>query len=273
MNVDLHNIAVYIRYSVYRKCPETDWAINTRTIPDHEFVLITEGSGIIAIEGKEHKAKAGAFFHFYPTLVHALKSCNENPMSFLAVHFSFANIHYENNNWKLEDEEPLMPFPPVLEIKNYIKLKKIMIEINKHWQNKDIGYELMCNGLFLQLLNGILQDYRLNNYNYSSHVKVEEIISYIYSNLDKKLSIKTLADVVKLSPDYMSKIFKQITGYSLVRYINKCRVDVAKKMLLEDGMKVKEVAGMLSFKDEFYFSRVFKNIEGVSPMEFLKKSM
>ena len=273
MYMDLHNMAVYIRYSVYRKCPATGWEISTRTIPDHELVLITHGNGVVTIEGEKYEAKAGTLFYFYPGLFHALKSCNENPMHFLAVHFSFTNIQYENNNWILNNSKTTLPIPPMQEIRNYLKLKEILVEIDKYWRSNAIGKELMCNGLFLQLLSTILLDFRLNCYNYSARKKVDEIISYIQKNLDRNLNTRMLADIAGLSPGYMCKLFKETTGYSLVKYINKCRVDAAKKMLAEEGKKVKDVAKSLNFKDEFYFSRVFKNIEGVSPSDFKRNFM
>ena len=275
MHVDLHNLAVYIRYSVYRKCPATGWEIGTRTIPDHEFVLITQGKGIITIEDNKHEGRAGTLFYFYPGLPHSLISCNENPMHFLAVHFSFTNVQYENNNWFLNNSinNTILPIPSVLEIRNYVKLKEILVEIDKYWRSKTIGKELMCKGFFLQLLSNILQDLELNCYNYSARNKVDEIISHIHKNLDKDLDTKMLADTVSLSPGYMCKIFKEVTGYSLKKYINRCRVDAAKKMLAEEGLKVKDVAKRLGFKDEFYFSKVFKNIEGISPKDFKRNAM
>lgn len=267
-----YNIVPYIRYSVYRKCPASGWEIQTRTIPDHEFVLITDGRGYVTIEGKRYTARPGILFYFCPGLFHSLKSCNENPMRFFGLHFSFTNVQYINNQWTVEQENTVLPLPPVMEIKNYIRPADIMKELNEHYNNKAAGYELVCNGLFMEFLHHILHDFRINNFNYSSRLKIEEAIYYINKNITKRITVNHLAQQVNLSPDYLNCIFKKFTGYPPVKFINKCRVNAAKTMLAEENKKVKEVAALLGFKDEFYFSRVFKKVEGISPLEFIKKS-
>ncbi|MNI36476.1 HTH-type transcriptional activator Btr [compost metagenome] len=82
-----------------------------------------------------------------------------------------------------------------------------------------------------------------------------------------------LAELVQLSYTYLSRAFKEITGYSVIEFFNKLKMDKAKALLLEDGMKIKDVAQTLGYSDEFYFSRLFKKMEGVSPSEFQSKNV
>jgi len=85
--------------------------------------------------------------------------------------------------------------------------------------------------------------------------------------------LKDLSELVQLSSSYLSKVFKATTGYSIIEFFNKIKVDKAKEIIIEDDKKIKEVAQMLGFTDEFYFSRIFKKIEGVSPSEFYSKNV
>ena len=73
---------------------------------------------------------------------------------------------------------------------------------------------------------------------------------------------------MQLSSAYLSRVFKETTGYSVIEFFNKIKVDKAKELIIEGDKKVKEVAQILGFTDEFYFSRIFKKIEGISPSEF-----
>lgn len=264
------NIAVYIRYSIFRKCPETGWKIDMRTISDHEFVLITRGRGIVIIEGKQYTAKPGMLFYFYPGLLHSLESSSENPMSFFAHHFSFTSIEYANNQWKTANKEAALPLAYAMEIGNNFRLEELMKQLNEHWNKKEQGSELICNGLFMQLLHMVFQDSGTGFFNYASKKKLDEAISYIGKNLESKLSVSLIAKTVGLSPDYLTSLFKSYTGYTLTAYIGRCRIDAAKTMLMEENMKVKEVAARLGFCDEFHFSKVFKRLEGVSPIKFLR---
>lgn len=265
-----YSIFAHIRHSVYRKCPADGWAIDTRTIADHEFVLITGGIGYITIEGKVYTAKQGMLFYFYPGLVHELKSSPENPMTFRAVHFSYACTGYLNGQWSIEEGNIPLPVKTVSEILTHRKLEDILKEMHTYWLSKAPGYDLICNGLFIQLYYFTMQNMNTNDLRYSSLMKVEEVTHYIRNNLDRPLTIEQLAEMAGLSQGYLSCIFKSLTGYPLSRFINKCRIDEAKAQLESGHTKVREVAMQLGFKDEFYFSRIFKQFVGISPSEFYR---
>ncbi|MNN92612.1 HTH-type transcriptional activator Btr [compost metagenome] len=76
-----------------------------------------------------------------------------------------------------------------------------------------------------------------------------------------------------MSSTYLSRAFKEITEYTVIEFFNKLKVDKAKDMILEGDKKIKEVAQALGITDEFYFSRLFKKIEGISPSEFYSKNV
>jgi YesN/AraC family two-component response regulator len=73
-----------------------------------------------------------------------------------------------------------------------------------------------------------------------------------------------------LNPVYFGAYFKKKTGYTVNQYINNVRVNIAKKILLSGEYTVGEVANRCGFQDMFYFSKVFKQIEGVPPSHFVK---
>ncbi|WP_050769791.1 helix-turn-helix transcriptional regulator [Paenibacillus sp. oral taxon 786] len=80
-----------------------------------------------------------------------------------------------------------------------------------------------------------------------------------------------LSDLVHLSTYYLSRAFKQTTGFTVIEYFNKLKIDKAKELILESDKKIKEIALELGFADEFYFSRIFKRTEGMSPSEYYSK--
>ena len=92
-------------------------------------------------------------------------------------------------------------------------------------------------------------------------------------NIDTKLTLADLSELVQLSSAYLSRVFKETTGYSVIEFFNKLKVDKAKELIIEGDKKVKEVAQILGFTDEFYFSRIFKKIEGISPSEFQRRNV
>lgn len=268
--MNINNMVPYIRYSVERKC-SAGWFINTRSIPDHEFVLITGGSGFVTIEGKTSQAMRGKLFYFYPGLLHSMKSMDEDPLEFLAIHYSYAYIGYSNDDWSIKPGDDVLPIKTVSDINSHLKVSTLMSEINKKRAVNNPDNDLYIRALFMQMLHTIILETQSRSINYSNLKRVEKVIRYIQNNTKSTLAVKDLAKLACISPDYLSSIFKSYTGYPIVTYINRQKINIAKNILMEKQLKVKDVALLSGFKDEFYFSRLFKKFEGISPSEFLKR--
>jgi len=95
--------------------------------------------------------------------------------------------------------------------------------------------------------------------------------SYIIINLCEDLSRNVLADMVHLNPDYLSYLFKEKCGYSLSEYIAKERMNFAKGLLLSTDFSVAEIAMRAGFQNIPYFSKQFKKLTGMSPIQFRKQ--
>lgn len=96
--------------------------------------------------------------------------------------------------------------------------------------------------------------------------KVIEIIEYINENLQKDLSIDSIADKFYLSKYHMMRIFKSETGYSVHRYISEKRILLARNLIMS-GVPSTTACLECGFKDYSSFSRAFKNQLGILPSE------
>ena len=91
---------------------------------------------------------------------------------------------------------------------------------------------------------------------------------YIQENLSRKISLREIAKVAGLSAPYFSTIFKEEMGENLSKYINRLRVEMAGKMLLETNLSLSEIAGECCFDDQSWFSKTFKSFTGLSPGKY-----
>ncbi len=98
---------------------------------------------------------------------------------------------------------------------------------------------------------------------------ISSIQEYIDENLSGKLQLSEVAEHFGLSPAYLSSIFKKNTDVGFSEYVYTKKIEKAKEMLIKDDMKIYEVADALSFESAYYFSKVFKRVEGVSPRDWL----
>jgi two-component system response regulator YesN len=106
------------------------------------------------------------------------------------------------------------------------------------------------------------------NDNYSDIIY--KAISHMKRNYRREVTLEELARVVYASASYLSKIFKIETGYTVSNYMGKIRIDESKKLMADKSLDLLKISGMVGFKDQSYFAKVFKKFEGVSPMQYRK---
>lgn len=93
-------------------------------------------------------------------------------------------------------------------------------------------------------------------------------INYIYSHLHKKISVEELSKHTGLSPSYLSRLFRKETGESITEYIIKRKINAAKNMLKYSGYSISEISATLAFSCQSYFTKIFKELEGVTPKKY-----
>lgn len=94
---------------------------------------------------------------------------------------------------------------------------------------------------------------------------VQDIISYIGSNLDRELTTRKLASLIGLSASRTGYLFKIETGMSIGRFVKQQRLEKARELLETTSLSVKEIQVMVGVTDRSHFARAFKNAYGVTP--------
>lgn len=103
------------------------------------------------------------------------------------------------------------------------------------------------------------------------HHIVESVKKYIETHLQDRLNLNEVSAIYGISPNYLSSLFKKYNDCGYSEYITYRKIEEAKKMMMEKNKKVYEIANALGFESAFYFSKVFKKVEGISPSEFINK--
>lgn len=93
--------------------------------------------------------------------------------------------------------------------------------------------------------------------------------SYIKENYTQDLNLDLVAHKFNFNSSYLSKIFTKYIGENPLKYLTSLRINKAKHLLLNNKeLTIKEVAEQVGYSDQFYFSRIFKNITGLSPASY-----
>lgn len=99
---------------------------------------------------------------------------------------------------------------------------------------------------------------------------IPEIKRYIEHHYTRNLTLQEIASHFYLSREYISRRFKQETGRNISDYIAHVRNEKAKLLLANPNFKIVQIAQMVGYQDEKYFSKVFKKMNHVSPNEYRK---
>lgn len=122
---------------------------------------------------------------------------------------------------------------------------------------------------FLEFSNLFYQNF-LIEYKSSQSDILKRAFAYIDSHLYDQVQLSKAAKEIGVSGAYLSTIFKKEMEVNFIEYVNRRKVDMAKKML-EEGEMVYAVSEKLGYENSTYFSKVFKRYEGISPDAFRKK--
>lgn len=153
-----------------------------------------------------------------------------------------------------------------IKIEKYIDLMLTENDLPDDFSSEMLTYQAVLllltfirNGIFVyesvQLDTGIPED-------------IEKTIHYIAMNYQNMITLEDTADKVGLSPTYLSKKFKKVTGKSFTEYINYIRIRQAQRMLLTTDDSITKIATDCGFNSSNYFKDCFKNVFGTSPRNF-----
>ena len=97
---------------------------------------------------------------------------------------------------------------------------------------------------------------------------ISDIRAYIDRHYFEEIKISMFTEKYFLSREYLMKLFKQEYGVGIHEYTQKLRMEKARVLLGEEGLKIQEISDMLGYNDKNYFSKAFRNYFGVSPSEY-----
>jgi YesN/AraC family two-component response regulator len=142
-------------------------------------------------------------------------------------------------------------------------------------QDQKAGFELYALTLVMQLLIICCRDVQQNSLELLEspspmHERISEVVRYINNYYMQDLSLPLLAEKFYVSPYYLSRFFKEATGFTFVEYLNSVRIKEAKKLLEQSPLKVNLIARKVGFGSVTHFGRVFKSTTGHKPLFYRK---
>ncbi|MEH7143047.1 AraC family transcriptional regulator [Priestia megaterium] len=158
--------------------------------------------------------------------------------------------------------------------KNLEKMFFRLCELRNKSQPYNLHTEIEMKTLLLHILITIhnlggISSFKKTKHKLDKEKHAENIASYIQDNYMKKLTICTISDTLNLSKSYVSHVFKEITGFTVMEYLMACRLNQVKYLLeAEDSKPLKEIASDCGFESACHFSRYFSKKVGMTPKRY-----
>ncbi|MFB7140503.1 helix-turn-helix domain-containing protein [Gottfriedia sp. NPDC056225] len=131
--------------------------------------------------------------------------------------------------------------------------------------------ELESLNAILKLTEEAIMDFtkrvhQLNEEKYSPTITACQ--HYIYDHLYDDITLDHLAKMSRLSPNYLSSVFKKEVGIPISEYIQRQRIEESKKLLQLTNYSISDIGTSLNFNDQSYFIKIFKKYTGLTPKQF-----
>ncbi|WP_462412683.1 AraC family transcriptional regulator [Neobacillus sp. Marseille-QA0830] len=138
-------------------------------------------------------------------------------------------------------------------------------------KNDDLSADLI-KSYFIQLLSYFIRnrsEFVLDGKN-TANPTIERLIRFINENYHLSITLDSASDMLHLSKAHLSRLFLKTTGFGFKEYVQITRINNAKNRLKTTNHSVRQIAFDCGFNDSNYFSKVFKESTGISPLQYRK---
>ncbi|KAA6476025.1 helix-turn-helix transcriptional regulator [Bacillus swezeyi] len=250
-----------------------------REYPVFDLLYVIKGELFLTEDGVPHRVRQGEYIILVPGLDHyGHQGCDEETHYFW-LHFQEASYELGQGggeNWtELKLKQGTFETPPLYHLKLPRKGKvdqKAFIEkqfrslIDDTAENSDLPLRKQL--LFEELLIHLQKEaFHIPSAN---ERVASEAQRYIDRHFKEKLSMDQLSAALHYHQDYITRCMHKVFGITPGQYANKARILEAKRLLSVTNDKLSSIAEQVGIDDPTYFSKLFKQIEGISPIEYRK---
>ncbi|MBR2616453.1 MAG: helix-turn-helix domain-containing protein [Clostridia bacterium] len=265
----------------YYELPE-DFDYAGEKHPGWEFVYVENGKVVAGVEGSTYLLKKGELICHKPYEFHSIKPY-EGKASVVIICFESESeyMQYFNNKILSINQMQKHYLNDIVEVGKKIFYPKDPLDIVRDGsmdpspEGTELQEQFVKNAielLVLSLMNSEVTEKqnRVSLYEHFSQRQTlaKSIIEYLSAHIDEEINLAEVAGYFSYSLSSIKRIFKEVTGYSIISYLINLRLQKAKKLLTETNLPIEAIASGLGYSNIYYFSTAFKKRWGVSPSRY-----
>jgi AraC-like DNA-binding protein/mannose-6-phosphate isomerase-like protein (cupin superfamily) len=235
----------------------------------YELVYIESGRGVHVVNDTSMLVSAGDMFMIKLEDTHALYPLTKTDQPFQWITCVFSPEYIEM------DVSPFVSERKYFGTDGY-EVDFIFRMMFKEYLVKETGYMDKLKWYLLILLSEIARfdSNAKETVSYTAVKKqmiVKKTIHWLHQHYMNKIKIEEISAHFSLSASYISRMFKECTGLSIVQYINQYRLEQSCKLLTESTHSIRKIVKLSGFQDEKFYRRYFHKHLGITPGEFRNK--
>ena len=241
-----------------------------RSFDVHVLIMVTEGTLYLTVNRRAYAVGAGQYIFLKAGEEHFGFRASEGKLSYLWAHFK-ADQEFETVKTPQEKSggEADYLFPEMGRLAESGRMTQLFHQLMDLSLEENRYSRRMTDYAVSLLLMELSRAYEMTRMPKEQLPKaVVSACRWIKNHYYQPFERKELADALGYQPDYLSALFKKHMGISIIRYTNRMRMETAKTLLYNYDVHVKEAAFSCGFSDEKYFMKVFKEFEGMTPMQY-----
>lgn len=243
--------------------------------PEWEIIHVIEGTLPIVINDHNITIPPNTFYLLKPGYLHGLQWDN----------CVFESIVWDNE--RLTKSFPLLENTSGMNTSSEFLSKTVKPELSAHpklceictelffYYHKNTFNQYCIIGCLYRLLGTVIEEEYYEKttakdaFYYKLEKNIKAVLTYIEKNYSEPLTLYNLSSVAGLNHKYFCKVFKSVTLYTPMEYLNRYRIDIARHILAtDDSISISDVAEQCGFCDTGYFIRIFKRYIGTTPKQF-----
>lgn len=232
-------------------------------VSQHIIIYCEEGSGWVEMNRQRLTVSPAQVVVIPAGTPHMYGSDEHNPWTIYWIHFKgdaaafITGLILERMGRQLAYNE------------NRQKLfEEIYSNLEKGYGGDNLRY---VNMIFYHFLSSLLYEDKFNSVKEEQNI-VDDAIRLMQKNLQTAMPLQEFARAAGRSVSHFSAVFREKTGYAPIEYFNQLKVQKACQFLLFSPMTIKEIAVQMGIADQYYFSRMFSKVMGLSPREYRRKN-
>ena len=256
--LDWKNKNIILPFSVGRVQTVKPYNLVREKLPLFLMVFTQSGTGKLTYNDREYILSKGDVFFIDCMKKHSYSALSEE-WDFCYVHINTNQLVLEYYNELCENGGNVVFHYPQFYKDCLLKLEEISVSPDA---KGSVKASICIMDVIMNLLLTLQSDTPDN---------IAQTINFINENFTSEISVSQLACLAGLSKFYYIRTFCKYGGVTPYEYINSCRINFAKSLLLGSNKSIEEIAGECGFSSVVTFNRCFKTKEEISPSKFRKE--